>query len=92
MRLHPHEGPAREGATSALVRAASFPRTARSLAAERSFRVVLLAALGATALGAWILWAASGGFELVGGRGRPADGRLGGRSGARPQRSSSPSP
>ena len=44
---------------------APFPRTSRSLAADRSWRVIILAALGTTALGAWMLWAAVGRVELA---------------------------
>jgi hypothetical protein len=54
------------------VELAPFPRTSRSLAADRSFRVVFLAVLGATALGAWAVWAAWGHVELARVTGRPA--------------------
>ncbi|HEY8926239.1 MAG TPA: hypothetical protein VIU64_17785 [Polyangia bacterium] len=51
---------------------------------------MLLAVMGAGALGAWIFWAARGGIDLVEGRGRRAEGLRGGGSGDRSEHPASP--
>ena len=71
-----------------VVGAALFPRTAQALAADRSFRVVALAVLGAAALGAWALWAARGRVEVAVVRGRAI--AAPGADTARPGRASFP--